>query len=121
MYVVHICYLIYNNSMIDNEHIADLTQDIAAEESLAKELSYLFGENIVEQARLLDIADLNMTDEMTANIRAGIKQLKQLKSDPEAQRQWIAEQEAGTRLLLCLWVMDMDLLEKIQIKSYLGS
>lgn len=105
--------------MADTEHEADLKQDIASEESLARELSFLFGEEIVEQARVLDIADLNMTDEMTAAIREGIRQLKQLKDNPGAQRQWLQEQEAGLRLLLCLWIMDMDLLEKIQTRSSL--
>lgn len=105
--------------MTDTEHEADLKQDIASEESLARELSFLFGEEVVEQARVLDIGDLNVTDEMTAAIREGIRQLKQLKGDPEAQRQWLEQQEAGLRLLLCLWIMDMDLLEKIQTRSYL--
>ena len=100
--------------VIDSEYKGDLEQDIAGEESLARGLSFLFGEVIVEQARVLDIADLNMTNEMTAAIRGGVRQLKQLKHDPESQRQWIEKQEPVLRLLLCLWIMDMDLLEKIQ-------
>ena len=104
--------------MIDTEHDNDLSQVIAEEATLAKELSFLFGEQIVEQARLLDTGDLNMTDEMTASIGEGIKQLKKLKNDPEAQKTWVVQQEPGLRLLLCLWIMDMGLLEKIQTRSY---
>ncbi len=100
--------------MIDSEYDDGLVQDIAEDDSLARELSYLFGKDIVEQARLIDIADLNLTDEITTEIGEGIRQLKQLKHDPEAQRQWVSEQAPGLRLLLCLWIMDMDLLEKIQ-------
>jgi hypothetical protein len=99
-----------NNTDYDN----NLQQDVAEGEILARELSFLFGEETVEQARLIDIGLLNITDEMTAAIGQGIKQLKQLKNDPEAQRQWIEKQEAGLRLLLCLWIMDMGLLEKIK-------
>ena len=55
---------------------------------------------------------------MTASIGEGIRQLKQLKHDPEAQRQWVSEQAPGLRLLLCLWIMDMDILDKIQTRSY---
>jgi len=105
--------------MIDSEYDDGLGQDIAEEASLAREWSFLFGDDIVDQARLIDIADLNLTDEMTASIGEGIRQLKQLKHDPEAQRRWVSEQDSGLRLLLCLWIMDMDLLDKIQTRSYL--
>ncbi len=54
-----------------------------------------------------------MTDQMTAEIGAGIKQLKQLRESPVQQRQWLEKQEPGLQLLLCLWIMDMGLLEKI--------
>jgi hypothetical protein len=105
--------------MVDTEHDDDLQHDIAEEESLARELSFLFGKDTVEQARLIDIADLKLTDEMTAGIGAGIRQLKELKHNPEAQRQWVSEQAPGLRLMLCLWIMDMDLLDKIQTRSWL--
>ena len=100
--------------MIESEFEGNLKQEVAREESQAHELAFLFGEEIVEQARLIDIGMLNITDEMTAAIGEGIRQLKQLRNDPEAQRQWIEKQEAGLRLLLCLWIMDMGLLEKIK-------
>ena len=105
--------------MADTEHEDDLLQDIAGDESLARELSCLFGADIVEQARLIDIADLNLTDEMTTGIGTGIRKLKELKHDPGAQQQWVRDQEPGMRLLLCLWIMDMDLLDKIQTRSWL--
>lgn len=105
--------------MTDFEYEDDLQQDIANEICLDRELSYLFGEGIVMQARLLDIADLNLTDEMTVIIGKGVRQLKQLKDDPNAQQQWVNELAPGSRLLLCLWLIDMDLLEKIQTCSYL--
>ena len=105
--------------MIDTEHEDNLLQDINKDASLVRELAVLFGDDIVEQARLIDIADLNLTDEMTAGIGTGIRKLKELKHDPGAQRQWVSEQAPGMRLLLCLWIMDMDLLEKIQTHSWL--
>lgn len=104
--------------MIDTEYNDDLGSDITEHESLARELSFLFGGDIVEQARLIDIADLNFTDEMTASVGEGIRQLKQLRHHPVAQRQWVSEQAPGLCLLLCLWIMDMDILDKIQICSY---
>lgn len=106
--------------MIEKEHDDDLQQDIAEEESLARQLSCLFGQAIVEQARLLDIADLNLTDDMAAAIADGIRQLKQQKDDFAAQKQWVSKQEPGLQLLLCLWIMDMGLLDKIQVRSWLS-
>jgi hypothetical protein len=100
--------------MSDPEFQNDQLNEVAESESSARELALLFGEEIVEQAQLIDIGVLNITDEMTAAIGEGIRQLKKLKNDPEAQRQWIAKQETGLRLLLCLWIMDMGLLEKIR-------
>ena len=103
--------------MIDTEHDDNLGSDITEHESLALELSFLFGGDIVEQACLIDIADLNFTDVMTTSVGEGIRQLKRLKHDPEAQRQWLSEQASGLRLLLCLWIMDTDILDKIQTRS----
>jgi len=105
--------------MADDEQFDDLQQDIDEAEKEARELAFLFGEHIVEQAQLVDIAELNLTDEMTNEIGTGVRQLKQLKHDPEAQRKWVKEQTPGLRLLLCLWIMDMDLLGKLQDRSYL--
>lgn len=105
--------------MTDSEYENDLQQYVTDEVCLDRELSFLFGEDTVMQARLLDIADLNLTDEMTVIIGKGVRQLKQLKDDPQAQQQWVNELAPGSRLLLCLWLIDMDLLEKIQTHSYL--
>jgi hypothetical protein len=50
---------------------------------------------------------------MTASITAGITALKQLRKDPAAQKRLIADMQPGERLLLCMWVMEMELLDKI--------
>ena len=104
--------------MIDTDYQDDLGWDITEHESLARDLSFLFGKDIVEQVRLIDIANLNFTDEMTESIGVGIRKLKQLRDHPMAQRQWVSEQAPGLSLLLCLWIMDMNILDKIQIRSY---
>ena len=104
--------------MTEAEHDNGQERDEAGQASLARELSFLFGEDVVEQARLLDIAHVNMTDEMTAAVGEGIRQLKQLRPDPAAQRDWVKKQAPGLCLLLCLWIMDMDLLDRIRDGSY---
>jgi len=104
--------------MDESNNDSGFDQEIADEAIVYKELSFLFGEEIVEQSRMLDVAHLNLSDEMTAVIGKGINQLKKLKSNPEAQRQWINDQAPGSQLLLCLWIVDMGLLQKIQTRSY---
>ena len=79
------------------------------------ELAFLFvRRETVEQAEQLDIADLNLSDEIAACIADGIRTLKQLQDQPAAQVNFINSLQPGARLLLCLWIMDMDLLKKIR-------
>lgn len=73
----------------------------------------LFGDDIVEQAQLIDATDLNLDDRMTSSISAGVTGLKQLRGDPAAQRQFIATMQPGERVLLCMWILEMELLAKI--------
>ena len=83
------------------------------------ELAFLFGRETVEQADRLDIADLSLNDEIVACITDGVRILKELQDNPAAQVNFVNSLEPGARLLLCMWVMDMGLLKKIQKSSYL--
>jgi len=82
-------------------------------DALSNELSRLFGQDIVEQARLVDVVDLNLDDRMTACITSGITRLKQKRGDFVAQQVMVATMEAGEKLLLCMWIIEMELMDKI--------
>lgn len=97
----------------------DFIQSTEDHERAQDELAFLFGKETVEQAVQLDIADLRLSDEIVACIADGIRTLKQLRDKPAAQVDFVNSLQPGARLLLCLWVMDMGLLEKIQRRSYL--
>ncbi len=97
----------------------ELIQSMEDYERSNDELAFLFGRETVEQAGQLDIADLNLNEEIVACIAGGIRTLKELQDNPGAQVNYINGLEPGARLLLCLWVMDMGLLEKIRKRSYL--
>jgi len=87
------------------------------EENLVEsELTRLFGQETVEQARLIDVADLNLDAGMTACITTGLNQLKQTRNDPAAQGAVISAMQPGERLLLCMWVMEMELLDRLRAK-----
>jgi hypothetical protein len=78
------------------------------------ELARLFGGDTVELARLVDVADLNLDERMISCITGGLTRLKQLRHDPDAQLALVQALEPGERLLLCMWILEMDLLEKIR-------
>ncbi len=92
----------------------DFIQSREAQARTHDELAALFGKETVEQAEQLDIADLNLSDEITASIADGIRTLKGLKGKPAAQANFVNSLQPGARLLLCMWIMDMDLLKKVQ-------
>ena len=95
----------------------DAAQDV---ERVDRELSWLFSRETVEQARLIDVADLNLGDDMIRTIGAGVNRLKQLRHDPRAQAELVRAMAPGERLVLCLWIMDMDLLDRIRSAPYPG-
>ena len=101
------------------EFETDLVESIEASERLKLELSFLFGNEIVEQAMQIDIADLNLNKDIIDCISTGVRQLKTLKDNPNSQLDLVNTMEPGARIVLCLWIMDMGLLDKIQNRSYL--
>ena len=96
----------------------DLIQSREDYQRAHDELAFLFGRETVEQADQLDIADLNLNKEIVACIAGGIRTLKELRHNPGAQENFVNGLEPGARLLLCLWIMDMGLLEKIRKQPY---
>lgn len=103
------------------ENVNDLVQTISENERIRAELAYLFGTETVDLAYQIDSADLNLNEKMIDSISAGVRRLKELKHDPGAQLGFVRGLEQGTRLLLCMWIMDMDLLGKIRDGSYLDA
>jgi len=97
----------------------DLGRSIKEDARLRNELAFLFGTDTVELAGQIDIANLKLNDKMIDSIGAGVRRLKELRDDPGAQLQLIKAMDQGARLLLCMWIMEMDLLEKIQNGSYI--
>ncbi len=97
----------------------DLGRTIRQDARLRNELAFLFGTDTVELAGQIDIADLNLNDKMIDCIGAGVKRLKELRGDPGAQLHFIKTMDPGAQLLLCMWIMEMDLLEKIQNDTYI--
>jgi len=98
----------------ENPESDDLKNLLEKRQNQFDELSLLFGRDTVEQASMIDIVDLNLNEEMTASISNGVTRLKHLKYNPDEQIQFINRMSSGERLLLCMWIIEMDLLNKIQ-------
>jgi hypothetical protein len=92
----------------------DLVQTIQEAERQKRELAQLFGRETVDLAGQIDIVDLNLNEKMTECIADGVRRLKELKGDPAAQARFIESMEQGARLVLCMWIMDMGLLDRIR-------
>lgn len=103
--------------MSEPDHPGD-NDPAQAESRRDHELAWLFGRDTVEQAAMIDAADLNLTEEMTAVISSGLTRLKQLRRDPRSQQDLVSAMTPGERLVLCMWIRDMGLLDKIQSESY---
>ena len=104
---------------VEQNFEADLEASKLAYKDLINELSFLFGKEIVSQAEQIDIADINLNQDIVDCIAAGVKKLKQFKGRPKEQQEFISGLTVGEKLILCLWIKDMDLLDKIQASSYL--
>jgi hypothetical protein len=120
--------LYYSNYLYDLEFKMDDSRDdidkydlIADKKHQEIELSFLFGKDIVEQALLIDVVDLNLSDAMTRSISEGVTRLKKVRDQPENQLKLINDMTPGERLVICMWIMDMNLLDKLQSRSYLQS
>ncbi len=115
---------IHDNPDLDTDYAegleTDLAESIKANHRLNEELSFLFGTDIVEQANQIDITDLNLNKDIIDCISTGVRRLKELKNNPKAQLELVNTMEPGARIVLCLWISDMDLLGKIQDFSYLN-
>jgi hypothetical protein len=103
----------------DNEIATEDIEQI--QQQLYKELVFLFGEETVEQARLIDVVDLQLNKDMTQCISKGVTRLKQLKDIPDAQQKFIQELKPAEQILVCMWIMEMNLIDKLQSNSYINT
>lgn len=100
--------------MTETPDYDDLNTAMQADARVDEALSAVFGPEIVEQARLIDVTDLNLNDDMVRSITDGLNRLKQTRHDPEGQTAILRTLSPGEQLLLCMWIREMELLEKIR-------
>jgi hypothetical protein len=73
------------------------------------EAKALFGRSLVRLARMTDPADLELTAETMDAVHDAADELLEHAGDPRAQGRVVAALNPQTRLLLCMWVIDLSL------------
>lgn len=83
------------------------------EQRIDNELAALFGRDLVEQAKQTDPADLLLSDSLMVEVYTAADELLARAGEPVAQRSVVRRLSEGTRLVLCMWIHDLDLAAKI--------
>lgn len=86
---------------------------LARRQRRERELAALFGEDCLAQARVTDPADLHLTADLMETVWDAADDLLRDAGNPEKQRATIAAIPEGTRLVLCMWVLDLELAGKL--------
>jgi len=84
---------------------------------LETELACLFGRETVTQARCTDIADLELDAVFMDGIAETAGQLIQAKGQPRDQRALVEGMGRDKRLVLCMWLIDTDMADKLVSKQ----
>jgi len=87
--------------------------DVFLQASLEFELAFLFGQATVHQAKQSDIVDLDLDIEFLNGVSEIAGQLLKLTGQPIQQRKFVARLNADNRLMLCMWLMDTGIADKL--------
>lgn len=77
------------------------------------ELVALFGRRVVDMATVLDVAHLDITAKRMAAVQKATEALMELNGQPDGQRAVVKGLETYTALLLCMWLMDTGMFERL--------
>jgi len=72
---------------------------------------------VVSQARLTDPAELDLSAALMEAVWDAADQLLRDAGNPYAQRAYVQGMPEAARLVLCMWVMDLELVRKLQERT----
>jgi uncharacterized protein (DUF2342 family) len=84
---------------------------------LDKELVCLFGRDTVQEAISTNPATLSISGALMDSVHAAADDLLAHVSDPGAQRRIVAGLPPTTRLVLCMWVQDLNLAADFHVRA----
>ena len=81
------------------------------------ELAVLFGDVTVRIARMVDPVMLALSADLMDRVHDGADALLARSGRPGAQRRYVAGLPSDVRLILCMWMMDLDLAAKLTARA----
>lgn len=81
------------------------------------ELVALFGRELVDQANATDVADLELTAERMESVHDAADDLLTRSGDTLSQCRIVRSLDPATRLVLCMWVMDLSLAARLAARA----
>lgn len=81
------------------------------------ELVALFGDVTVKIGRMVDPAMLALSADLMDRVHDGADALLARSGRPDAQRRYVAGLPSDVRLILCMWMMDLDLAAKLTARA----
>lgn len=82
-----------------------------------QELTELFGEGLVKRAHATNVAALEVSAESMDAVHDAADELLAHSGDIGLQRRIVAYLNPATRLLLCMWVMDLSLAASLAARA----
>ena len=76
---------------------------------LERELTALFGGELFKRAKATDPADLDLSEELMDAVHDAADHLLDHADDPAMQRVLVMALPADVRLVLCMWLFDLEL------------
>lgn len=83
----------------------------------SRELEALFGPAIVLVARVTDPCGLRLSSELMDKVHDAADKLLALSGKPQEQRKHVTRLPSDVRLVLCMWVMDINLAAKLTARA----
>lgn len=80
---------------------------------MKREMVALFGEPVVQVARMVDPQILALSADLLDQVCQSADRLLELRGQPVAQRKHVASLPSNVRLLLCMWLQDMGTAAKL--------
>ena len=94
-------------------HSQATSRRLARQHRRERELAALFGNDLVHRASVTDPAELDLSAELMDAVWDAADRLLRDAGNPPAQRAYVEGLSAAVRLVLCMWILDLDLAGKL--------
>ena len=83
----------------------------------AQAIRRLFGEVVCSVAAVSDAATLDLSSGLMDRVHDGADALLAMRHHPDEQMRYVSELSFDVRLVLCMWLLDCDLADKLASRA----